>query len=125
MLKFIVVLLFPFFTFAQDTYGESERKWLGPEDMTEVNENGRPTRDCEDQQKLLERNDCLRADGKLAPRCKVRQLNKNENYKDTFAFCGQGWLVDYQCKDFVICSASDEPALRNEKKKKTVTEAVK
>lgn len=106
-LLFAVLLLFSVLSTANDAVGESERKFMEFGDVMAVDSKGRPLHSCEDRNKMLEKSDCLIADGKLAKHCLVKELNKYEDYQYEKLSCGKDWLINYACRDFVICSLKE------------------
>ncbi len=116
---FVLLLLSSFLSTASDTVGDSvPKKFFDAGDVMEVDPKGRPLQSCEDKTKMLEKSDCLRTDGKLAKHCMVKELVNKEEYQNDKLSCGQDWLIDYACRDFVICSLKDTQTKTKDEEKK-------
>ncbi len=73
---FVLLLLSSLPSAARDTVGDrAPKKFLDAGDVMEVDPKGRPLHSCEDKTKMLEKSDCLRADGKLASSTRRRSLS--------------------------------------------------
>ena len=115
---FAVLVLYSGLSTANDALGERERKFMDAGDGVSVDSKGRPMHSCEDKNKMLEKSDCMRADGKLAKHCQLKELNKNEEYHNEKLSCGNDWLIDYACRDFVICSLKENGITKKSRNKK-------
>jgi hypothetical protein len=119
MYKFLFAVLFLFSVTLVASYAPGERKFMDAGEGMAIDSKGRPMHSCENKNKMLEKSDCLRADGKLAKHCMVKELNKNEEYQDEKLSCGKDWLIDYACRDFVICSLKENGINKKDGSKKS------